>query len=155
MVLKKTDCLESVAVSDLLGGLVRLLGQEDSLDVGQDSTLGDGDSGKQLVQLLVVPDGELEMTGDDPGLLVVTGSVASQLEDLSSEVLHDGSKVDGSSSTNTGSIVSLAEQTVNTSNGELESSPAGPRLGLGLNFSSLSTSRHVDELCSCCSSKLN
>ena len=51
-----------MAVSDLLGGLVRLLGQEDSLDVGQDSTLGDGDSGKQLVQLLAVPDGELEMT---------------------------------------------------------------------------------------------
>ena len=84
MVLKKTDCLESVAVSDLLGGLVRLLGQEDSLDVGEDSTLGDGDSGKQLVQLLVVPDGELEMTGDDPGLLVVPSSIASQLEYLSS-----------------------------------------------------------------------
>ena len=60
-----------VGDDDLLGGLVRLLGQEDSLDVGEDSTLGDGDSGKQLVQLLVVPDGELEMTGDDPGLLVV------------------------------------------------------------------------------------
>ena len=145
LVLKKTDCFESEAVSDLLGGLVRLLGQEDSLDVGQDSTLGDGDSGKQLVQLLVVPDGELEMTGDDPGLLVVAGSVASQLEDLSSEVLHDGSKVDGSSSTNTGGIVSLAEQTVNTSNGELKSGSAGPRLGLGLNFSSLSTSGHVDQ----------
>ena len=144
MVLKKTDCFDSVAVSDLLGGLVGLLGQKDSLDVGEDSTLGDGDSGKQLVQLLVVPDGELEMTGDDPGLLVVTGSVASQLEDLSSEVLHDGSKVDGSSSTNTGGVVSLAEQTVNTSNGELKSGSAGPRLGLGLNFSSLSTSRHVD-----------
>ena len=51
MVLKKTDCFDSVAVSDLLGGLVRLLGQEDSLDVGEDSTLGDGDSGNQLVQL--------------------------------------------------------------------------------------------------------
>ena len=71
MVFKKTDCLESGAVSDLLGGLVRLLGQEDSLDVGQDSTLGDGDSGKQLVQLLVIPDGQLEMTGDDPGHLVI------------------------------------------------------------------------------------
>ena len=144
MVLKKTDCLESGAVSDLLGGLVRLLGQEDSLDVGQDSTLGDGDSGKQLVQLLVVPDGELEMTGDDPGLLVVTGSVASQLEDLSSEVLHDGSKVDGGSSTNTGGIVSLSEQTVNTSNGELGTSTAGPGLGLGLNFSTFTTSGHFD-----------
>ena len=115
------------------------------MDVWQDTTAGDGDGGQELAELLVVPDGELEMTGDDPGLLVVTGSVASQLEDLSSEVLHDGSKVDGSSSTNTGSIVSLAEQTVNTSNGELKSGSAGPRLGLGLNFSSLSTSRHVDQ----------
>merc|ERR1712208_17440 len=127
-----------------LGGLLGLLGEEDSLDVGEDTALGDGHTGKQLVQLLVVTDGQLEVTGDDPGLLVVTGSVASQLEDLSCQVLHDSSKVDGSSSTNTGGVVSLAEQTVNTSNGELKSGSAGPRLGLGLNFSSLSTSRHVD-----------
>merc|ERR1719232_1439634 len=118
----------------LLGGLVRLLWQEDSLDVGEDSTLGDGDSGQELVQLLVVPDGKLEVTGDDPGLLVVTGGVASQLKDLSSEVLHDSSKVDRGSGTNTGGVVSLAEETVNTSNGELKSGSAGPRLGLGLNF---------------------
>ena len=32
-----------------------LLGQEDGLDVGQDAALGDGDTGQQLVQLLVVP----------------------------------------------------------------------------------------------------
>ena len=82
--LEKDRLLDDVAVRFLLGRLVRLLGQKDGLDVGQDSTLGDGDTGKQLVQLLVVPDGQLEMTGDDPGLLVVTGSVASQLEDLSS-----------------------------------------------------------------------
>ena len=129
--------VESVAVSDLLGGLVRLLGQEDSLDVGQDSTLGDGDSGKQLVQLLVVPDGQLEMTGDDPGLLVVTGSVASQLEDLSGEVLHDGGQIDGGSGTNTGGVVTLPQETVYMAHGELESSAAGAGLGLGLGLSSL------------------
>ena len=56
----------SRVVSCLLGGLVRLLGQEDSLDVGEDSTLGNGDSGQELVQLLVVPDGKLEVTVDDP-----------------------------------------------------------------------------------------
>ena len=49
VVLKKTDCFHFEPVGDLLGRLVRLLGQEDGLDVGQDSTLGDGDSGKQLV----------------------------------------------------------------------------------------------------------
>ena len=61
----------------LLLTLSALLGQEDGLDVGQNSTLGDGDSGQQFVQLLIVADGELEMPGDDPGLLVVSGGVAS------------------------------------------------------------------------------
>jgi hypothetical protein len=129
-----------------LGGLLGLLGQKNSLDVGEDSTLGDGDSSEQLVQLLVVTDGQLEVTGDDPGLLVVTGSIAGQLEDLSCQVLHDGSHVDGGTSSHTGSIVSLAEQTVDTSNWELESSTAGPGLCLSLNLASFTASRH-DDVC--------
>merc|ERR1712186_271190 len=118
-------------VVGLLGGLVRLLGQKDSLDVGEDSALGDGNSGEQLVQLLVVPDGQLEVTGNDSGLLVVTGSVAGQLQDLSGEVLHDGGQIDGGSGTNTGGVVTLPQETVDTAHGELESSTAGTRLGLG------------------------
>lgn len=39
-------------------------------------------------------DGELKMSRDDPGLLVVTGSVTSQLEDLGSQVFKDGSEID-------------------------------------------------------------
>ena len=123
---------------------LRLLGQKHRLDVGQHTSLGDGDSGEQLVQLLVIADGQLKVTGDDPGLLVVTGSISSQLKDLSSEVLHDSSHVDWSTSTNTGSIVTLAEETVDTSNGELESSTAGSALCLSLNFASFATSRHDD-----------
>ena len=57
------------------------------VNVGEDTTLGDCDVTEKLVQLLIVSDGELEMTGDDSGLLVVTSGVASQLEDLSSKVL--------------------------------------------------------------------
>lgn len=49
------------------------------MNVGQDTTLGDGDVTKELVQLLIVPDSELKMARNDTGLLVVTGSVASQL----------------------------------------------------------------------------
>ena len=112
--------------SDLL--LLGLLGEEDSLDVGEDTTLGNGDSREEFVEFLVITDGELEMTGDDPGLLVVTGSIASELEDLSSEVLHDGSEVHWGTSTYTFSIVSLAEKTVDTSNGELKSSPGATGL---------------------------
>merc|ERR1719489_58210 len=91
--------------------LFGLLGEKDSLDVGEDSTLGNGDASQQLVQLLVVPDGQLQVTGDDPGLLVVTGSVACQLENLSSQVLHDGGQVDGSSGTDTLSVVALPQET--------------------------------------------
>jgi hypothetical protein len=50
---------------------------------------------EQLVQLLIVSDGELEMTRDDTGLLVVTSSVASKFEDFGSKVLKDGCEVDG------------------------------------------------------------
>ena len=64
-------------------GLLGLLGEEDGLDVGQDTSLGDGDTGQELVQLLVVTDGELKMSWDDSGLLVVSGSITGQLENLS------------------------------------------------------------------------
>ena len=109
-------------------GLLGLLGEEDGLDVGQDTSLGDGDTGQELVQLLVVTDGELKVTGDDPGLLVVTSGVTGQLEDLSSQVLHDSCQVDGGTSTYALGIVALAQETVDTTHGELETSPAAAGL---------------------------
>lgn len=75
---------------------MRVLEKLTLVNVGEHTTLGDGDVAEQLVQFLVVADGELEMTGDDTGLLVVTGGVASQFEDFSSQVLKDGCEVDGS-----------------------------------------------------------
>lgn len=92
------------------------------VNVWQDTTLGDGNMTQKLVQLLIVPDGKLQMTGDDTGLLVVAGGVASQLENLSSEVLEDGSQIDGSTGTDTLGVVTLAEQTVDTTDGESETS---------------------------------
>ena len=133
-----------VGISLSLGCLLGLLGQKYGLDVREDTSLSDGDSSKQLVQLFVVTDGQLEVTGDDPSLLVVTGGVTSQLEDLSCQILHHCSHVHWGSSSNALSIVSLAEQTVDTSHRELESSTARPRLGLSLHFSAFTTSGHVD-----------
>ena len=124
--------------------LLGLLGQEHSLDVGKNTTLGNCDSAEETVEFLVIPDGELQVTGDDPSLLVVPGSVASKLENLSSQVLHDGSQVDGSASSDTLSVVTLSQETVNPANGELQSSPAGSTLGLPLHFAALSSSRHDD-----------
>ena len=108
--------------------LLSLLGQKDSLDVGQDTTLGNGDTREELVQLFVVADGKLQVTGDDPGLLVVTGSIASQLENLSSKVLHDSSQVDRSAGTYTFGIVALTQQTMDTSYRELKTSSAATGL---------------------------
>jgi hypothetical protein len=98
------------------------------VDVGQDTTLGDGDVTQELVQFLIVADGELQMTGDDTGLLVVTSGVASQLEDFGSEVLKDGSQVDGSTGTDTLSVVALSQETVDTADRECETRLGGSGL---------------------------
>jgi hypothetical protein len=62
------------------------------------------------------------MARNDTGLLVVTGCVSGQFEDFGSEVLKNGSEVDGSTGTNTLGIVALAEKTVNTTDRECETS---------------------------------
>ncbi|OBS57544.1 hypothetical protein A6R68_11328 [Neotoma lepida] len=67
-----------------------LLGQQHRLDVGQDAALRDGDAAQQLVELLVVADGQLQVARDDARLLVVAGRVASQLQDLGRQVLQHG-----------------------------------------------------------------
>lgn len=90
------------------------------MDVGKDTALGDGDVSKELVQLLIVADGELEMARDDTGLLVVSSSVASEFENFGRKVLEDGSEVDRSAGTNTLGIVALAQKTVNTTDRECE-----------------------------------
>lgn len=92
------------------------------MDIGENTTLGDSDVTEQLVQLLVVADGKLEMTRNDTRLLVITGRVASQLEDFGREIFQNGGEVDGRTSTDTLSIVALAEQTVDTTNRERETS---------------------------------
>ena len=120
-------------VADLL--LLGLLGEEHGLDVREDTTLGNGNTREELVQLLVIANGKLEVTGDDPGLLVVPGSVTGQLEDLSREVFHDGSHVDGGTSSHTLGVVSFAKKTVDSSYWELKSSPGGSALCLSLCFS--------------------
>ena len=99
-----------------------LLGQKDGLDVWQYTTLSDGDSSQELVEFLVVSDGELQVTWDDSGLLVVAGSVSSQLENFSAEVFQNSGEVDWCASSYTLRVVSISEETMNTTDGELKSS---------------------------------
>ena len=125
-----------------LSGLLRLLRKQNALDVGEDTALGNCDARQEFVQLLVIPDGQLQVPRDDPSLLVVPCSVASQLENLSGEVLHDSSQVDRGTSTHTLGIVALAKETVDTSHGELEACPVGTGLCFSLDLSTFATARH-------------
>ena len=112
------------------------------MDVGEDTTSSDGDSAEQLVQLLIVLDGEGDVTGHDASLLVVAGGVAGELQDLCAEVLEDGGEVDGSAGTHAGGVLALTKVAADTADGELKSS-LGRRAGLLLlAAASFSFSRH-------------
>jgi len=103
-----------------LATLAGLLGQEILVDVGQDTTLGNSNVAKELVQLLIVTDRKLKMARNDTSLLVVARSVSSQLENFGCEVLENRSKIDRGASTNTLSIVPLPQKTVDTTDGKCE-----------------------------------
>lgn len=123
--------------------LPSLLGQEHGLDVRQNTTLRDGNALQKLVQLLVIANGELQMARVDARLLVVTSSVASQLEDLSRKVFHDGREVHWSTGANSLGVVALSEMTMDPSDRELESRSGASALCLSLRFAAFATSRHV------------
>ena len=93
------------------------------------------------------------MPGHNTLLLVVTRCVARKLENLGSKVLKDRCEVDCGTrpksapdlfgvaivgvlltwctSTDTLSVIALLQETVDTTDGELETRLRGPRLGLG------------------------
>ena len=132
-----------------------LLGEEDVVDVGENTTLGNGHTSQQLVELLVVADGKLNMAGVDAVLLVVAGSIAGQLQDLSREVLKHGGEVDRGTRANTAGEVAPLQVAVNATNRELKTGLAGARFALASNgfglasltlstTSSSSSSRHFE-----------
>ena len=150
VVLKRTFIIsrqEMLSSRDLLGGsFLGFLGQKNSLDVGQDTSLSDGHTRQQFVQFLVITDSQLQMTWDDSCFLVVTSSVTGQFQNFSGQILENSSQIHGGTSAHTFGVVALSQQTVNTTDWELKPSTARARLALSLDFSSLSTSRHVDSL---------
>ena len=92
------------------------------MNVWQDTTLSNCNVAQKLVQLLIVTDSELEMTRDDTGLLVVTSGVASKFKNFSCQILKDGCEVDWGTSTDTLSVVALSQETMDTADGECETS---------------------------------
>ena len=105
-----------------------LLGEQHCLDVRQDTTLSNSDPSQQLVQFFIIPelimitrltdrskvvnspDGKLKMPGNDARLLVVPGSIAGQLQDLGSQILHDCCHVHWSTGTNPLGVVAFPDR---------------------------------------------
>ena len=90
------------------------------MDVREDAARGDGHAAEELVELLVVAHGELDVARDDAGLLVVAGGVAGELEDLGAEVLEDGGEVDRRASPDAGGVLVLLEVAADARDRELE-----------------------------------
>ena len=100
------------------------------MDVWQDAAGCDGDASEQLVELLVVADGKLDVTWDDALLLVVAGGVACKLEDLGSKVLEDSGEVDWGSSADASGVAAGAEVAVDAADRELKTGLGRASCGL-------------------------
>ena len=107
--------------SFLLGTLA-LLGEKEHVDVGENTTGSDGGVVEKLSELVVVSDSELDVSGNNSGLLVVLSGVASELKNLSGEVLKDGSKVHGGTGTNSLGVSAVLHVSGDSADGELETS---------------------------------
>ena len=95
------------------------------MDVGDHTTASNGGLDER-VKLLVTADSQLQVTGSDSLHLEILASVASELKNLSSEVLEDGGRVDGRSRTNaTVRAHSALQESVDSSNWELKDNTKG------------------------------
>ena len=110
------------------------------MDVGEDTTGSDGGAAEESVELFVVADGELNVTGNDSALLVVLGGIAGELEDLSCEVLKDGSAVHGGTGADAAGVAALLHEAGNSSDWELKSSLGSSADGAGSGLSLASSS---------------
>ena len=79
-----------------------------SADVGEDTSFSNGGVGQELVEFLVVSDGQENVSWDDSGLLVVLGSVTCEFQDFSSQVFENGGEINWGSSTDSLSVVSVS-----------------------------------------------
>ena len=146
--------LVRVTASTYHSCLVHLGGEKVDVDVGEDTTGCDGSLGHESVELFIVADGELDVTGHNSGLLVVLGGVTGELEDLSCEVLKDGGEVHWGTGTDTLSVSALLQETGESSDWELKSSLGcsanGASGSLALASSSFTCSGHcVKCVCFC------
>ena len=95
--------------------------KELNVDVWENTTLSNGNILHELSELLVVSDGELDVSWDNSGLLGVLGGVTGELEDLSGEVLKDGSEVHWGTGSDSVGVFAGLEESGASSDWELKS----------------------------------
>jgi hypothetical protein len=79
-----------------------LLGQQDGVDVGQDTSRGNCDISEESVQFFIILYCQGNVTGDDTALLVVSGGVSGEFENFGAKVFEDSSEVDGGTGSHAG-----------------------------------------------------
>jgi len=136
----ESNMVESGRSKHLFLDCFSLLWKKDSVNVGKDTSRGNGDSSEKLVQLFIVLDGEGNVTRHNTALLVITGGVSGQLKNLGAEVFKDCSKVDGGTGSHSGGILALTQVTSDTTDWELKTSLGRSGGGLLLSTASLSFS---------------
>ena len=97
-----------------------LLFEKEFVDVARDASLGDRNLTNQLVQLLIVLNGKLDVSGNNTGLLVLASAVAGKLKQLSNEVFQHGAHENSGRDTDAGGVSALTEVSTDTSDGERE-----------------------------------
>jgi hypothetical protein len=94
----------------------------------------------ESIKLFVSTNRQLQMTRRDTLHFQVLGRITSQFQDLCSQILEDGGRVDSSGRSDSLRIVDgIFEETMNTTDGELETSLGGSRLRSLLARRSLAT----------------
>lgn len=96
------------------------------------SAVSDNGVSEKSLEFGVLLDGEVDASGDDSSLLHLLSSVAGKLEDLSGEVLEDGSEVDRSAFANSGGVSTFLKESGDSSDGEVKTSLLGSGLLLGV-----------------------
>lgn len=95
------------------------LANERDVDVGQDTSAGDGGL-DELIEFVISTNSQKQVTRIDTLDVHVLGGVSSELQQFGGQVLQDGSAVDGGGSSNTtSSMGSLLQETVDTTDREL------------------------------------
>ena len=92
------------------------------MNVRQNTARSDSNTLHHLVQLFVVADRELDVSGNNSASFVVLGSISGQFENFRAQVFENRSQVDWSSATDAFSVSSLSKKSRYTTDREGETS---------------------------------